>query len=232
MAAAKRVRWDCPTGEHAGALGPSRPRKLATVRYCLPCSEAAGVLVERVAPALERKRAVKSARRSSASARAAESLAARSVVNARDAAGRDVMVDVLAEVAECAKLLGIRRPKVTVARSKTRSGTSGRAWPEEHRIHITTSAGRPCAERLREVILHECVHVADTVRTKRTHHDYHGPKFKRALYNAAAARWPEVAAMLDEGLIRSRQAYDLDEQIVGAMMACTRLAAEAEVLAS
>lgn len=50
------VRWDCPNGLHPGVLGPVRPRMDNTVRYCLPCSERAGVLVRRVAPTLERKR--------------------------------------------------------------------------------------------------------------------------------------------------------------------------------
>lgn len=60
MAKAKRVRWECPNGLHPGVLGSTRPLANSTVRFCLPCSEAAGVLVRRVAPALERKRAATS----------------------------------------------------------------------------------------------------------------------------------------------------------------------------
>src|ERR1041385_7908563 len=56
MAAAKRVRWNCPNGLHPGVLGPSRPPRASVVRFCLPCSEVSGRLVERVAPALETKR--------------------------------------------------------------------------------------------------------------------------------------------------------------------------------
>lgn len=59
----KRIRWECPAGKHPGVLGPSRPRRDNIVRYCLPCSEAAGKLVERVAPALERKRTTVAQRR-------------------------------------------------------------------------------------------------------------------------------------------------------------------------
>lgn len=55
--AMKRVRWNCPTGEHAGVLGPTRPRRNATIRYCLECSENSTTLVERVPAALEKKRA-------------------------------------------------------------------------------------------------------------------------------------------------------------------------------
>lgn len=59
MARAKQVRWECPNGLHPGKLGVSRPRKNASVRFCFSCSEEAGVLVERVSPAIERKRNAK-----------------------------------------------------------------------------------------------------------------------------------------------------------------------------
>lgn len=53
------VRWQCPNG-CPGVLGPQRPRKNNIVRYCLPCSAEAGVLVERSAPSVERKREARS----------------------------------------------------------------------------------------------------------------------------------------------------------------------------
>jgi len=58
----KRVRWVCPNG-CAGVLGPSRPRKNNVVRYCLPCSAKAGVLVERSSPSVQKKSAAKSTSR-------------------------------------------------------------------------------------------------------------------------------------------------------------------------
>lgn len=61
MARARRVRWECPNGLHPGQLGSTRPKAEATVRFCWPCSEEAGVLVRRVAPALERKRGLRAA---------------------------------------------------------------------------------------------------------------------------------------------------------------------------
>jgi len=51
-----QTRWKCPTCGH-GLLAPTRPRLNDVRRYCLPCSSKAGVLVERVAPALEAQRA-------------------------------------------------------------------------------------------------------------------------------------------------------------------------------
>lgn len=52
---AKRVRWKCAKCDN-GVLGPGRPRRNNVVRYCLPCSAKAGVLVERFCPAQENKR--------------------------------------------------------------------------------------------------------------------------------------------------------------------------------
>lgn len=54
----KMVRWKCDTCG-SGCLAPSRPRMDDARRYCLPCTEATGRLVKRVAPTLERKRAAR-----------------------------------------------------------------------------------------------------------------------------------------------------------------------------
>ena len=54
----KQSRWKCPTCGH-GLLAPTRPRRNDVRRYCLPCSSKAGVLVERVAPALDAQRAAR-----------------------------------------------------------------------------------------------------------------------------------------------------------------------------
>jgi hypothetical protein len=50
-------RWTCPQCD-SGKLAPSRPRRDDTRRYCLPCSEKTGRLVERTCAALERQRGV------------------------------------------------------------------------------------------------------------------------------------------------------------------------------
>lgn len=63
MAKARRVRWECPSGEHPAVLGSTRPPKDAVVRFCLPCSANATRLVARVAPALEAQRAARTRER-------------------------------------------------------------------------------------------------------------------------------------------------------------------------
>ena len=52
---AKQRRWVCPKCQSA-KLAPSKPRKKDTRRFCLPCSEETGFLVERTCPALDRER--------------------------------------------------------------------------------------------------------------------------------------------------------------------------------
>lgn len=51
----KQMRWKCPQCD-SGALAPSRPRRDDVRRYCLTCSAKTGRLVERSAPALDKKR--------------------------------------------------------------------------------------------------------------------------------------------------------------------------------
>lgn len=51
----QQARWQCPHCQH-GCLAPTKPRRDDVRRYCLDCSRKTGRLVERVAPALERKR--------------------------------------------------------------------------------------------------------------------------------------------------------------------------------
>ena len=58
----KQARWKCPTCGH-GLLAPTRPRRNDVRRYCLPCSSKAGVLVERIAPALDAQRNRRDAQR-------------------------------------------------------------------------------------------------------------------------------------------------------------------------
>ncbi len=55
MAKAKQYRWTCPDCGNAKLAGKS-PRRNATVRFCLDCSERTGSLVERTCPVLDAQR--------------------------------------------------------------------------------------------------------------------------------------------------------------------------------
>lgn len=56
------ILWKCPNG-CASVRGVTRPRRNDICRWCLACSAKAGVLVEREAPALERRRSVRAERK-------------------------------------------------------------------------------------------------------------------------------------------------------------------------
>lgn len=56
-------RWTCPKGEHPGQNAPGRLRKKDLRRYCLPCSIAAGELVERVCLTDQRRAELRDYRR-------------------------------------------------------------------------------------------------------------------------------------------------------------------------
>ena len=64
----KRKKWVCPECGK-GKLGLQRPRKNDIVRYCFPCSEKSGYLVERISPKDEAKKAKKAAKKAKKAAK-------------------------------------------------------------------------------------------------------------------------------------------------------------------
>lgn len=60
--------WKCPNG-CAGKRGPARPRRNASVRYCLACSSKSDTLVERVCESAERERTERTEKRKAKHAR-------------------------------------------------------------------------------------------------------------------------------------------------------------------
>ena len=176
-----------------GARGPARPRRDATVRFCLPCSAVSSVLVARACPALAR---------------------ARSRPRRRDPSSWVVLgVDVPAEVqsywsAVRAAGEGVvappppRPPDVTL-RSRAGVASTGRAHHREGRVHISHGE---CVHEFREVLLHELVHIA----RGRPPRQVHGPVFKRILCDAAHRLW---GVRVDP----QRSRYGTDRAIVDAL---------------
>ena len=156
MAKPARTRWVCPNGCPA-VLGPTRPRRDNIVRYCLACSAKAGKLVERTAPAMEKKSKA-SAERSSAKAKL-KAMRERE----REAAKWTVEgVDLRKALTKAMRLPSAshmrREPGFTISRSRTKDYTTGRAW-DTRRIHLTIGVGES-ASRAVGVLLHELAHVA------------------------------------------------------------------------
>lgn len=150
MSKPARRRWKCPRCG-AGALGPQRPRKNASVRYCFPCSAKAGVLVERECPSLERQREAtrqrSAAKRAAAKQRSQEREARRWVFGGRD---------LRKEARALCRYHGIPLPRLTLRLRKT-PGTTGHSWGGRvtMTIYAQASAGQAVA-----LLAHELAHEA------------------------------------------------------------------------
>lgn len=159
MSKPRRTRWVCPEcGD--GTLGPRRPRRDNIVRYCLPCSEKAGKLIERSTPALDRQRDKRAAalaeRRAERAKRKREKEKRRTHLTLRDAAGRVVELDPAKEARRIAKKAGIADGKVRVTWQRRRDGfNTGRAWTRG-RIHL--SIGSQSLEKYCSLVAHELAH--------------------------------------------------------------------------
>lgn len=218
MAKPRRVRWECPAGKHPAVLGSTRPLADATVRFCLPCSEQTGRLVKRTAPALERKRAAKTAtaqeRAKARRDRDRQRARRKRYVEVEERDGSVGEVDTHATMKRMLRLPAMRDrmretfgfekrrlPELTLRR-RASSGVSAHAYPWEWRIAMTIG---PCESRIsvEELILHELVHLVCEGD------EWHGDVYRRTLVLAAREWWPGITVRADS----ARRAYDLDRLI-------------------
>lgn len=157
--ATQKTRWVCETCG-SGKLGPQRPRKDNVVRYCLPCSEKTGRLVQRAAPAVQKRREAQAekakAKRERKAQRERERERKRSTLTLTDATGRKVEVHVQKEVMRLARKAGVSEPDLSWNR-RTDGCNSGRAWWHEERIHL--SIGSSSLEAFCRLVAHELAHI-------------------------------------------------------------------------
>lgn len=205
MAAAKRTRWECPTGSHPARLGPRQPRRDDIVRYCLSCSEATGRLVERIAPALERQRQAAAERTKTKAKRARAAAARRRAADVAAETERYTVdgVDLRDEVVRLCRLrtfggaggrLARRPPTFIVRRASARPrSVYGYAWPSRWRFQVTVFPGVDLAH-LRETIVHELVHLY-VGGEHSNHHAWHGPRWRTVMRQAfREAYGPDIVA--------------------------------------
>jgi hypothetical protein len=167
-------RWNCPRCG-AGINAPERMRRDDVRRYCLDCSRSTGRLVERVAPALERRRAASKQKQSErAAAERSKQREARSYLG----------VDMIAEARRMWNLpsmreahRGRRMPEVQLRRRDGNYNT-GHAW----RSRIVVTMGGDLASVL-ATLLHELAHAAAPAAS---HHD---DVWASLFLRAARDRW-------------------------------------------
>lgn len=160
--------WVCPDPNHSGVRAPGRMRKDDVRRFCWLCSLEVGVLVERHAPALER-------RRKEAKAKRLEKERAQRERVGRTRVMREVIdgVHVGTEIARLIKLPALRDELPARLRGKPVPWTlerssggrfSGRAWP---RGRVYLRLGQIPAAEVKAIICHELAHY---VLPEREHH--------------------------------------------------------------
>lgn len=162
---AKQHRWVCPLCG-TGALGSSQPRKDATVRFCLRCSEKTGRLVARTCPVLDRKRDQKAALRKAKAQRQ------------RDKQENDPRVQTRRLFKTFLRLDWPRDLRdATIRITQARDGiVSGYAYT--YRRHISMRVSKDPAVNA-AMLLHEMAHLACN------DHEGHGDQFRSVLTDAA-----------------------------------------------
>lgn len=217
MTTTKRVRWECPNG-HPGVLASTRPPKNSIVRYCLTCSAQQGVLVERIAPALERRRQASAARSAEAAkAKRAREAKARAKAKDREAARYTVEgVDLRDEMKKLLKLKawkthyrnGIGRiPELVISRRTTPPRSRmGYAEPGRWRITVVTYPGQSLADA-RETLVHELTHLV--VGERHDDGKWHGPMFRKTMTAAFREAYKVAPAGLPGNVYHGRYAAAL-----------------------
>jgi hypothetical protein len=201
---ANKTFWICPQcGDRK--RGGVRPRKNATVRFCLPCSAKTDYLVERSAPVLERKREASRAKSVAKRAAKMEKAKQKWIV-----AG----IDIIAECDRVWRLPSLRefhkgraKPVVEFQRRHKGNHTSGHAIPTLNRVFLTLPDNQA---EVYGVILHELVHCALPPSTA------HKPLFWNVLQQATRERWPESKCLIDAHNGWERQAQ-VDQSIARAL---------------
>lgn len=150
--------WKCPNG-CAGKRGPARPRRNASVRYCLACSSKSDMLVERVCETAERERTERKAKREAKSEKnrrlAREGVAKRFTVEGVDL--RELWRKML-RLPTVPKSPRFRRIKLHVRHGKfLPRSVAGRAWLHENRIQVSVGGGTPLSWAI-GTMLHELAH--------------------------------------------------------------------------
>lgn len=193
----KNVRWKCPLCE-SGLLAPSRPRLNDVKRYCLPCSAETGKLVQRIAPALDKKRATKkvaTSKRASSMRATATRKQAPAKEQARIDAQRSKIIHKEAEkiwalMADYHK--GKRLPTINIVRAQNRGKQYGYAHGSFRSIQVNVDADQNIqrSRRVWHTLAHELAHCAVPPKQRDGRgRDTHSREFYHCLRAAWQVRW-------------------------------------------
>jgi len=192
----KQVRWKCETCDD-GLLAPSRPRKNDVRRYCLPCSAKRGTLVERTAPALEKKREKRTAivqqKQKAKRLRIATKLQPKKQQQRVD----EIRAKMIRKEAERIWALmqpyhkGKRLPQIVIARGQNRGRQYGHAesWANRIQVNVDRTQSVSRSQRVWEVLAHELCHCAVPPIMRNGARDVHSREFYHCLRDVWQRRW-------------------------------------------
>lgn len=225
MAAAKRVRWVCPNGLHPAKLASARPPMDSLERYCVNCSIHTGKLVERIAPALESKRAT-AAQTAAAKAKAKRAREAKARERAKDAEKARYTVEGIDLRDEMGCLLRLKAwkgkfgapgpdggfhnsPELVISRRTKYPTRLGYAEPWRWRITIATYPGQTLADA-RETLVHELTHLV--VGHQPGSRAWHGPEFKKTMLAAFKQAYKVGPVGIPDNIYHGRYAAALKKK--------------------
>lgn len=192
----KQVRWKCPLC-NSGLLAPSRPRKNDVRRYCLSCSGDTGKLVERVAPSLDKQRAVVKEKKQVKEKAKRQKRANARLTNRQEETKtkqRQAIFDKEAE--RIWKLLepfhyNLRKcPNVTIITARQNRSASGVHYFGYNEVRIRILKEHESENFIRDwvVLAHELCHAAIN-RSVHAEEGKHGRTFYKMLRHVAERRW-------------------------------------------
>lgn len=198
--AQKQVRWKCSRCD-SGVLAPSKPRKDDIRRYCLPCSEEAGRLQMRVAPALEKQRERSAVSNKKKNQRKRQLVSKRASVKNQKMAVLKARQRLLNK--EAARIWDLMEPwhknrrngkvpKVIIGVAKgVGQGGGGHAtyWDHTVQINLSSIQTRPSQQWAWHVLAHELAHCACPPLLWKGKRDVHHRDFYKCLKAVTEKRW-------------------------------------------
>lgn len=192
----KQVRWKCEHCE-SGVLAPTKPRRNDVRRYCLPCSQRTGKLVERFAPSLQTQRTKRQAIVAKKTDRKREQIKnekqQQRAAQRCDAQRRQI---IHAEAKRIWKYMeeyhnGKPLPRINIAKGRGSQMGHATYWANSIQINVDAVQDKYSSKRVWQVLAHELAHCAQPPVTKpgSKNHDSHHRKFYYCLRDAFQKRW-------------------------------------------
>lgn len=190
----KQVRWKCGHCE-SGVLAPSKPRRDDVRRYCLPCSQRTGKLVERTSPTLEKQRERRAAFVNQKVQRKREQ---QKQINNAARNEKKIAKQRAIKINNEAKRIwrymepfhkGRPLPRIVIAEGRGSQNGHATYWLNQIQINVDREQGEYKGKRVWHVLAHELAHCAAPPVITNGNRDVHHRMFYQCLKHAFEKRW-------------------------------------------